>query len=128
MPKEMDKFKVIIAGCRDFSNYELLKKKCLDYLSNKLQNSEVIIISGHAPGADCLGERFAKESNLQLIIKPAEWEKYGRSAGPKRNEEMASIADALIAFWDGKSKGTANMIKTAKRKNLFVRVVLYDLE
>ena len=56
---------------------------------------------------------------------PADWEKYGRSAGPKRNAQMAEIANALIAFWDGQSRGTKNMIETAKQKGLIVKVVNY---
>ena len=93
------------------------------FLQNKLPN--VTIISGGATGADALGEQFAKENNLELIVVPANWEKYGRAAGPRRNAEMAEMADALIAFWDGKSRGTKNMIETAEKKGLLVRVVNY---
>lgn len=93
------------------------------FLQNKLPN--VTIISGGATGADALGEQFAKANNLELIVVPANWEKYGRAAGPKRNAEMAEMIDALIAFWDGKSRGTKNMIETAEKKGLLVRVVNY---
>lgn len=51
---------------------------------------------------------------------------YGKSAGYKRNSEMAEIADALIAFWDCSSKGTKDMIDIAKNKNLLVRVIKYN--
>lgn len=119
----MSKFKVIIAGCRDFNNYPLLKEKCQYFLQNKLPN--VVIISGGATGADSLGEQYAKEMGLELIVKPADWEQYGKSAGPRRNREMAEIADGLIAFWDGKSRGTKNMIETATQMGLLVRVITY---
>ena len=98
-------YKVIIAGCRDFDNYELLKEKCEYYLQNKMQTHNVIIVSGHAAGADTLGERFAAEHNLLCELHPADWSKHGRAAGPIRNAEMADVADALIAFWDGESRG-----------------------
>lgn len=57
---------------------------------------------------------------------PADWGKYGKSAGVLRNKQMAEYADGLIAFWDGKSRGTANMIETAKGLGLRVRVARYD--
>jgi len=56
---------------------------------------------------------------------PADWNKFKKSAGYKRNVEMAENADALIAFYDGKSKGTGHMIDIAKEKNLLIRIILY---
>ena len=116
--------RVIIAGGRDFKNYELLKEKCQKILANQ---KEVIIISGGANGADKLGERFAKEFNLKLVQFLADWDKFGKSAGFIRNKEMADNADALVAFWDGVSKGTRHMIDLTKEKGLKVRVIRYDI-
>lgn len=121
----MNEYKVIIAGGRHFNDYELLKEKCDYYLQHKLQEGRVVIISGHATGADALGERYAQERGLFLDAHPADWDKHGRAAGPIRNAEMAEVADALIAFWDGASRGTKNMIDTAKSKGLKVVVVRY---
>ena len=118
------KYKVIVAGCRDFAGYELLKEKCDFYLQNK-EKEDIIIVSGHASGADALGERYAQERGFQLETYPADWQAHGRAAGPIRNAEMAEVADALIAFWDGQSRGTANMISLAKSKGLSVAVVRY---
>lgn len=118
-------FKVIICGTRYFSKYPLLKAKCDYYLSNK---SEVTIISGCAKGADSLGERYATEKGFNILKYPADWERYGKSAGYKRNQQMAEIADGVIAFWDGKSKGTQHMINIAKEKNIRVIVVRYKEE
>ncbi|WP_197026348.1 hypothetical protein [Polaribacter sp. Hel_I_88] len=56
---------------------------------------------------------------------PAEWNKFGKAAGPVRNKEMAIYADALIAFWDGKSRGTKNMIQLAKQNGLLLKVILF---
>ena len=90
-----------------------------------MQTHEVIIVSGHAKGADTLGEKYAQERGLNIELHPADWQRHGRAAGPIRNAEMAAEADALIAFWDGQSRGTSNMIKIAKEKGLQVAVVQY---
>lgn len=115
--------KVIIAGGRTFNDYNLLCQICDKALS--LQN-EVEIVSGTANGADKLGEKYAKEKGCPVKHFPADWDKYGKSAGYKRNEEMAKYADALIAFWNGKSKGTKHMIDLAKRYELKVKVVIFN--
>jgi len=83
------------------------------------------IVSGTAGGADRLGERYAKDHNLECIRMPANWDLHGKSAGYRRNEQMACIADACVCFWDGKSRGTTHMIDLAKKKGLHVRVVRY---
>lgn len=114
--------RVIIAGGRDFNDYDLLKIKCDRILQNQ---DEVIIISGGAKGADSLGERYAKDKGYTIDLFPAKWDEYGKKAGPIRNEEMANNADSLIAFWDGNSKGTKHMIDTATNKGLSVRVIEY---
>lgn len=120
----ISKYRVIIAGCRDFNDYELLKEKC-DYFLQDEKKEDVVIISGHASGADALGERYAQERGFQLETFPADWKAHGRAAGPIRNARMASAANALIAFWDGKSRVTKNMIEIAKNHNLKVVVVRY---
>jgi hypothetical protein len=120
---EKEDYKVIIAGCRDFFDYDVLKSRCEYYLQNKMLTHNVIIVSGHASGADALGERFAKEHYLQCELHPADWEQHGKAAGPIRNKEMADVSDALIAFWDGNSRGTKSMIDLAQRKGLQVAIV-----
>lgn len=116
-------FKVIVAGGRDFNDYELLKSK-LDYvLQKKLPN--VTIVSGTARGADRLGEKYATERGLEVVKFPAEWDKYGKSAGYRRNAEMADYADGCVCFWDGKSRGTKHMIDLAKKKGIQCIVINY---
>ena len=115
-------FKVIIAGGRNFNDYELLRKKCDHMLS---EQSDIEIVSGKARGADSLGERYAKEKGYDVKEFAAQWDKFGKSAAYKRNAEMAEYADALIAFWDGESKGTKHMINLAKEKNIKIKVVNY---
>jgi dissimilatory sulfite reductase (desulfoviridin) alpha/beta subunit len=123
--EKKENFKVIIAGSRGFSNYKLLKEACDKYLREKKKTHNVIVVSGHARGADTLGEKYASDEDLDLEIYPADWKKYGKSAGFMRNEQMADIADAVIAFWNGESHGTKHMIDIAEEKGLNVKVVNY---
>lgn len=122
----MQDYRVIIAGGRYFNNYQLLKERCDFYLQSKKRSHNVIIVSGHASGADSLGEQYANEEGFDTQLFPADWNKHGKAADPIRNAEMAEVADALIAFWDGKSRGTANMIQLAKDKGLKVAIVYYQ--
>lgn len=101
---------VVIAGGRDFTNI-VVAYSCIA----ELVTDNDTIISGHASGADTIGELYAKDHNLKCKLYPADWGKYGRSAGPIRNEQMAKIADKVIVFWDGKSRGTKNMINMTKK-------------
>lgn len=121
--KSKPEFRVIIAGTRDFSDYQLLRDKCDAILSSKRQDSNIIIVSGTARGADRLGERYARERGYEIRQFPADWLNDEKKAGPIRNAKMADNADALIAFWDGESRGTKNMIETAKRKGLVIRTI-----
>lgn len=122
----MENFKVIIAGSRGFSNYKLLKDECDKFLRDKRKEYNIIIISGGARGADMLGEKYSRDEGLSLEVFPANWNKFGKSAGFRRNEQMAEVADALIAFWDGKSHGTKHMIEIMENKNLLVKIVNYE--
>ena len=112
-------YRVIIAGCRDFTDYALLRSFVDDALAGM---QDIEIVSGGAAGADALGERYARERGYGLKVFPAEWKKWGAAAGPIRNSQMADYADALIAFWDGKSAGTRDMIRKAEEKGLRVQV------
>ena len=106
--------RVIVCGGRDFDNREL----CFESLDRYLKGYENIeIVSGHARGADTLGEEYAHAHGLKLAIFKADWEQYGKGAGAIRNRQMLRYASketpVVIAFWDGKSRGTKNMIDQA---------------
>ena len=118
-------FRVIIAGGRDFNDYPLLKAKCDKILASKSQTHNIVVITGAARGADCLGEQYAREKGYTIDSRPADWNAHGKSAGFIRNVQMANSANALIAFWDGQSKGTKHMIDTAINKGLEVRTIIY---
>lgn len=129
----MKELRIIIAGSRNFTDYKFLKTSIRDILKNtSLEGiSKIKIISGTAKGADQLGERFAKQFNLEIVRFPADWDRYGRSAGYIRNEQMAkySVEDdnygMLVAFWDGESKGTKHMINLANKHGLDVHIVRF---
>lgn len=108
-------YRLIVAGCRDFCDYPTAAAALQRYIEALGAGVEVIIVSGGARGADALGERFAAEHGLTVERFPAEWARYGRAAGPKRNAQMAEAADGALIFWDGTSKGTHNMIECARR-------------
>ena len=114
--------KVIIAGGRNFDDFNRLCQVCDEFLQDQ---NKVEIVSGAYKGADLLGERYAAERNYPIKQFPADWKRYGKSAGLKRNTEMAAYADMLIAFWDGESKGTKHMIDLAKQAGLTVRVIYF---
>jgi len=83
------------------------------------------VVSGTARGADKWGERYARRFNYIITKFPADWNKYGKSAGYIRNKQMAEYADHLIAFWDGESKGTKHMINLATKQGIIVDVIEY---
>lgn len=120
----MRDYGVIVAGSRDFNDYTLLDDTLHKFLKG-FEAKEVTIISGTARGADTLGERFAYKYGCNLVRLPADWNQYGKSAGYRRNADMANIANACVVFWDGKSKGTKHMIDIAERKGLRLEVVIY---
>ena len=118
--------KVIIAGGRDFADYEELECFVSLVLTvHYLDGHDVEIVSGGARGADRLGEKYAKEMNLPVKVFPADWGTHGKSAGYLRNKTMAEYADVLIAFWDGESRGTKHMIDLANKAKLAVHVQNY---
>jgi len=118
----MAPFRVIVAGSRDFDDYDLLKRK-LDIFLLGRDRAGITILSGAARGADKLGERYANEHGYSIMRFPADWRSYGKAAGPIRNADMVSIAHALVAFWDGESRGTADVIAKARAKDLKVHVI-----
>ena len=113
--------KTIIAGSRKFEDYDLffsLLKSSTKAKDTLLKTNE--LVSGGARGIDTLGILYGRSINLKVRVFHAQWGTHGRAAGPIRNKQMADYADALIAFWDGKSRGTKNMIlEMFKRRKPF---------
>lgn len=122
----MDEFKLIIAGGRDFHDYNLLTKVFQNGAIGPLKQYRVSVVSGMARGADLLGRKYALGIGVQVYEFPADWDTHGKRAGFLRNQEMAEFADGLLAFWDGQSRGTADMIGRMRRLAKPVKIVRYD--
>lgn len=130
-------YRIIIAGSRTFTDKSLLYRICDEQITEIIKNDKnaiVQIISGGARGADRLAEMYALDRHLSNIILPAQWNKYGKKAGMLRNGDMARMASRkdgkgmLIAFWDGQSRGTQNMIfRSNENSNIKVVVFRTDL-
>lgn len=113
--------KVIIAGSRTFDNYHLFKT----IMEEKIKSLPITeVISGMATGPDLMAVNLANVHCIPVQEFPADWDNYGVAAGYIRNVEMAESADYLIAFWDGKSKGTKHMIDTMKKQNKHGEVIM----
>lgn len=107
-------------------DFKILIKACDRIINTFFYNEKITILSGKARGADLLGERYAKLKKYEIEEYPADWERFGKSAGYIRNEQMALNGDVLIAFWDMKSKGTQHMINLAKKHNLKIFIIDYQ--
>ena len=111
--------KTIIAGSRGITDYHVLLEAYTE-----CPFSITSVVSGCARGVDALGEKFANDNSLPLEKYPADWDTYGKRAGYIRNAEMADNAEALLAIWDGESRGTKHMIDIAREKGLEVYVYM----
>jgi hypothetical protein len=106
--------KLAIVGSRTFNDYKMLVSFIRDnYDVEKITH----IVSGGARGADSLGERFAADYGKEKIIFPAEWKKYGKKAGFKRNVDIIRTCDECVCFWDGISHGTKHDIELCEKMN-----------
>ena len=112
--------KCIIAGGRDFNDHKRLFK-----IMDNCPHDITEVVCGGAKGADFFGSSWAVDRNIHVKYFIPDWDGLGKRAGFVRNAEMGDYADMLIAFWDGKSKGTKNMIDYATKKGLVVKVFYY---
>ena len=112
--------RTIIAGSRSLGYPEICKAMA------QCGWIPTVVVSGGATGSDKAGERWANERGIPVVVYPANWQRFGRSAGYVRNSVMADNADALVLSWDGVSKGSRNMAETARRKGL--KIYLFNVE
>lgn len=104
-----------IIGSRTFND----EAKLIHILDNIYNDVEItLVVSGHAAGADIMGERWAIANNIKTLIFIPDWNKYGKRAGFVRNEDIIRNCDEVIAFWDCVSRGTLSSIKLAKQYNV----------
>lgn len=113
--------KVIIAGSRTFHDYQFLKEE-MEKLNLKIDE----VVCGEAKGADSLGKQWAIENNIPVQSFYPDWNRLGKAAGMIRNHQMGYYADYLVAFWDGKSKGTKDMIDYMQQLGKHGSVIIYE--
>ena len=123
-----EKFYLLIAGSRDFNDYKRLESICNLLLRNV--KCDIVIVSGGARGADTLAEHYAFTNGFELKVFKAKWDKYGKSAGYRRNEEMQEFIakknrKGIICFWDGSSKGTRHNFELARKLQNPLRIYNY---
>lgn len=114
--------KTVIAGSRGINSYRLLKKAINE---SGIKDNITEVISGGARGVDRMGFLWAEEFHIPVAIFLPDWKRYGNRAGILRNIEMIDYADALIALWDGESKGTRHSIDYAIKRDIYVWVALH---
>ena len=105
--------RVAVVGSRDYPKLHEVK----EYIATLGRGD--VIITGGARGVDRMAEACAKERQLSVVVHYPDWNKYGKAAGPIRNEIIVKDCDILVAFWDGTSRGTANAIQLAKAAGKF---------
>lgn len=120
-------YRMIVAGGRDYSNQNIVDS-FIDRVRIVCESRglNLVIVCGMAKGADTLGRNYALSHNLDIMEFPANWDKYGKSAGFIRNKEMGNIADSAIVFWDRESRGSKMMIDFMKSINKPVKVISYE--
>ena len=111
----MKQLKLIIAGTRQFDNYKITKTT-VERVIKSWNNVEIVeVVCGECRGPDLLGKRWALNKGIKIKSFPADWEKYGRAAGPIRNKQMVEYANAAIVFWDGRSRGTKSLMDLLRK-------------
>ncbi len=108
---------IAFVGSRNFPDWSLIQKE-IDALP-----VGVTVISGGARGVDSVSIELAKKRGLAVRVFTADWASYGKAAGMIRNQEIVKHSDEVIAFWDGKSRGTKNTIKLTMAANKPLRII-----
>ncbi len=115
--------RVIVAGGREFTDYSFVSRR-LDFFTRTHEFKE--LVWGFATGVDTLGKEWADLNGIPAKPFKADWDKFGKPAGPMRNEQMAEYGDWLVAFWNGKSSGTKNMIDEAFIHEIGITIYSYE--
>lgn len=129
-----NKFYLLIAGSRTFTDYELMDRKLSKILDRVgVEFSQIVLVHGGARGADSLADRLAHKCGWEVKVFPADWNQFGKSAGYRRNREMHEFLAkhknrGCVCFWDGKSRGTQHNFELCKEFGTPLRVIRFDKE
>ena len=117
--------KIAVVGSRGFEDYDFFRAK-LEYLIKDLGEEIDYVSGGCKSGADALIKKYCLENQYEIIEHLPNWELYGKRAGFIRNQLIIDDATHLIAFWDGKSRGTLSSIKMAEKKEIPIKIIKYE--
>ena len=115
---------IVICGSRHFTDYSVLSSALDDFLSI-FQKEEICIVSGGCRGADSLALQYAQDRSISFLKYPADWKRFGKSAGIIRNFQMLEIANICFGFHDGVSRGTAQMLRISRAKGIPTEVYYF---
>lgn len=126
MPKS--EMYILVVGSRSITDYSFIKSYLDNLIHENYPDADIFIVSGGAIGVDTFAERYADENGYKKVIMPAEWDKYGKSAGYRRNTRMHEFiaskpARMVVAFWNGRSKGTAHSFQLAEKYHNELKIV-----
>lgn len=116
----MEVSRVIVCGSRGYQDRNKIANALYDLA---LEFANPLIVHGYARGADRIAHQEAQKLGLLIETHPAEWDQFGKAAGFIRNQRMADLgARVCLAFWDGRSSGTKDMMDRARKKGIEVRI------
>jgi len=117
--------KVLICGGRDFDDYDMMANLLSEL---RAKHPQLEIVSGGARGADSLADYYAQTNGVKITVMKADWDTHGKGAGIIRNNQMLDLVpDLVLAFWDGRSRGTLHTIEEARRRGLETKVMSYSI-
>src|SRR5690348_4290827 len=140
----MKSYRMIVAGPRDFSDYEKVRNE-LDLILSSVPPKDIEIVSGGCDdakkgahtftrkdgkkiyGVDGIGERYASENGYPVKTFDADWNTYGNSAGPIRNEAAAKYANHALVYWQYKTKGSMNIVKNVRKYISSATIIKYSI-
>lgn len=118
-------YRLCVAGSRNFNNVQLAEEvlsQVFNFIAKK-HGDAITIISGGAKGADSVGELVAHKHHYDIERYLPDWDRYGKSAGYKRNQSMCAASNGCVVFWDGSSRGSHHMIDICRKAGKPIMVV-----
>ena len=126
----MNEVRVVVMGSHDWTKYSSISMVLDHYMSQFPLSRKIVFVSGTCPGVDMLGEQYAYEHDIGIVEFPLEKKKYGNAAVKIRNQNIVDYITAdnshavLFAFWNGKSKGTKDMLRRARKSGIEIHKIM----